>query len=140
MDLPRADANFVGEQMKTVLIFDTAGNYKQAHSSTANLVPGPDEVHVETDDHPILPPNHTFRLRDGAIEIFEVVYPQMPPEQKWAQVRDQRNAFLVASDWTQLPDIPAATRAIWAAYRQQLRDITQQTDPFNISWPTAPVL
>ena len=56
----------------------------------------------------------------------------------WATVRAERDAMLRASDWTQLPDIPASTRAAWAIYRQALRDITEQTDPFNINWPVQP--
>jgi hypothetical protein len=51
------------------------------------------------------------------------------------QIRDQR---LSDSDWTQLNDVNLANQAAWAEYRQALRDITQQTDPFNIVWPTRP--
>lgn len=57
---------------------------------------------------------------------------------QWPVVRSQRNALLSASDWTQLPDVPAETRERWAAYRQALRDITDQSDPFNVVWPVAP--
>jgi hypothetical protein len=53
-------------------------------------------------------------------------------------VRAQRNARLSASDWTQLPDVPLATKEAWAAYRQALRDVTLQSDPFAIDWPVAP--
>lgn len=56
-------------------------------------------------------------------------------EQEWATVRNQRNFLLLRSDWTQLPDAPVDA-ATWAAYRQALRDITTQSDPFNIVWPT----
>ena len=56
----------------------------------------------------------------------------------WATVRAERDALLKATDWTQLPDIPASTRAAWAPYRQALRDITGKADPFNIVWPVAP--
>lgn len=56
---------------------------------------------------------------------------------QWANVRSERNAKLAACDWTQLPDAPVDAAA-WAAYRQELRDITEQTDPFNIVWPTVP--
>lgn len=55
-----------------------------------------------------------------------------------ATVRAERDALLRASDWTQLPDIPASTRAAWAPYRQALRDITGQADPFSVVWPVAP--
>lgn len=56
----------------------------------------------------------------------------------WADVRAQRDALLKSTDWTQLPDVPVETRERWAAYRQALRDITDQSDPFNIVWPVAP--
>lgn len=59
-------------------------------------------------------------------------------ETEWSLVRSQRNALLSASDWTQLPDVPLATKETWAIYRQALRDITEQTDPFNINWPVQP--
>lgn len=39
-----------------------------------------------------------------------------------------------ASDWTQLANAPVDKTA-WAVYRQALRDITEQADPFNITWP-----
>lgn len=53
----------------------------------------------------------------------------------------KRNALLAESDWTQLADVPlsAEQKAAWAAYRQQLRDITDQAGfPQNINWPTKP--
>lgn len=56
---------------------------------------------------------------------------------QWAAIRAERNARLAASDWTQLPDAPVDAAA-WATYRQALRDVTQQSDPFNIIWPTEP--
>lgn len=56
---------------------------------------------------------------------------------QWAAVRNERNRKLADCDWTQLPDAPVDAAA-WATYRQELRDITTQTDPFNITWPTEP--
>ena len=56
--------------------------------------------------------------------------------QGWDIVRNKRNFLLTRSDWTQLPDAPVDAAA-WVIYRQALRDITTQTDPFNIVWPTA---
>ena len=58
---------------------------------------------------------------------------------QWVVIKQQRNQLLLASDWTQLPDVPLATKEVWAAYRQVLRDITTQTDPFNITWPVSPL-
>ena len=59
---------------------------------------------------------------------------------QWANIRAQRNRMIAACDWTQLSDSPltAEKRAEWAAYRQALRDITNQADPFNIVWPDDP--
>jgi len=53
--------------------------------------------------------------------------------------RQERNALLTASDWTQVADTPVDQSA-WANYRQSLRDITQQDSfPDNIVWPAQPV-
>lgn len=54
-------------------------------------------------------------------------------------VRDTRNTLLQISDWTQLPDSPLSQekRAEWAAYRQQLRDITEQNIN-SVVWPQQP--
>ena len=59
-------------------------------------------------------------------------------ENQWFIVRTQRNELLSECDWTQLSDISAETKAIWSEYRQSLRDITSQTNPFNITWPVKP--
>lgn len=58
-------------------------------------------------------------------------------DRQWGAIRIERNRRLAECDWTQLPDSPADKPA-WAAYRQQLRDVTQQPDPFNIDWPSIP--
>ena len=60
-------------------------------------------------------------------------------ETKAAQVRQERNAKLAASDWTQGKDIPDSVSAPWATYRQELRDLTEQEGfPFNVVWPQEP--
>lgn len=56
---------------------------------------------------------------------------------QWFFVRKERNEKLSSCDWTQLQDAPV-DQAIWAEYRQQLRDITDQKDPFAIIWPAQP--
>jgi hypothetical protein len=58
-------------------------------------------------------------------------------EQEWGAVRGKRNFLLTHTDWTQLPDAPVDADA-WTSYRQALRDITEQTDPFDIVWPETP--
>lgn len=56
----------------------------------------------------------------------------------WSHVRVTRNALLNKSDWTQLPDVPSVTKEDWAAYRQLLRDVTNQNNPLRIEWPIPP--
>ena len=52
--------------------------------------------------------------------------------------RKQRNELLAACDWTQVADAPVDKEA-WAAYRQALRDITEQDSfPLSIDWPIKP--
>jgi len=65
-------------------------------------------------------------------------YDPRTDETQWVVVRNQRDVLLASCDWTQLPDVEISTKSAWAAYRQSLRDITSQTDPFNIIWPTPP--
>lgn len=55
----------------------------------------------------------------------------------WDGIRMQRNQLLAKCDWTQLADAPVDTVA-WSEYRQALRDITEQANPFDIEWPIAP--
>ena len=58
----------------------------------------------------------------------------------WEICRRQRKYKLSICDWTHLSDVPLdiQTKAEWASYRQSLRDITNQSDPFDIIWPTEP--
>jgi hypothetical protein len=53
-------------------------------------------------------------------------------------VRADRNQRIAECDWTQLPDAPV-DKAVWATYRQSLRDISKQAGfPWEVTWPVAP--
>jgi hypothetical protein len=53
-------------------------------------------------------------------------------------VRTDRDRRLSECDWTQVADAPV-DKAVWAAYRQELRDVPAQAGfPHNITWPTKP--
>lgn len=69
-----------------------------------------------------------------------MTYSQAEIDEKWYYVRTERNYFLSSSDWTQVNDSPLSQtdKDAWATYRQALRDITNQNDPFNLTWPVAP--
>ena len=68
------------------------------------------------------------------IEIIEEE-PSYTDEQLKRNERDRR---LAVTDWAAMPDVPlnAATKDVYLAYRQELRDITLSNDwPANIIWP-----
>jgi hypothetical protein len=56
------------------------------------------------------------------------------------QAVESRNRRLAESDWTQMPDSPLddATKAAWATYRQELRDLPSQEGFPNVAFPTPP--
>lgn len=61
-------------------------------------------------------------------------------QEQWQIVINEKDFRLWKSDWSQLPDVPLTPEQVqeWRVYRQQLRDIPQQTDPFHIVWPIPP--
>lgn len=63
-------------------------------------------------------------------------------EIEWTSVRNRRTELLAASDYKLLPDVWAEMsgeeQEKWTAYRKALRNITKQTDPFNLVWPVSP--
>lgn len=105
--------------------------------------------------HPTPPPDvlYTQRLEPSDPELIDGVWYQTYKiiesesefisyyiSERWSTIREERNALLAASDWTQLPNGPldATQVAAWASYRQSLRDITNQPNPFSIVWPVSP--
>ena len=74
---------------------------------------------------------------DGNIAPY---VPHIPTDEELAAfIRDERDALLIQTDWTQLPDVPESTREAWADYRQALRDIPQQAGfPHEVVWPEPP--
>ena len=57
---------------------------------------------------------------------------------KWSEIRELRNQLLSECDWTQLGDVSESIKTSYQSYRQDLRDITSQLDPFSIVWPEKP--
>tara|TARA_Y100000114_G_C11486150_1_gene197706 strand:- start:37 stop:318 length:282 start_codon:yes stop_codon:yes gene_type:complete len=59
---------------------------------------------------------------------------------KWQGIRLQRNRLLSETDWvvTKASETGVAETDAWKTYRQALRDVTTQSDPDNITWPTKP--
>tara|TARA_Y100001970_G_scaffold130859_1_gene161384 strand:- start:5363 stop:5695 length:333 start_codon:yes stop_codon:yes gene_type:complete len=58
--------------------------------------------------------------------------------QAWKCVRKERDTLIAETDWVGGSDVPNALKTKWNSYRQALRDVTSQSDPENITWPTKP--
>jgi len=62
------------------------------------------------------------------------------PNRRMAELRRQRDALLVETDWMANSDVTMSDA--WKTYRQALRDITSQTPTddalSNINWPSKP--
>ncbi len=97
------------------------------------------------------PNNYTKNISEGTPILVDGVYYQNWEQvdaseseitnrlnDKWEEIREFRNQLLLECDWTQLADIPTETKTVWQTYRQELRDVTSQSNPFNIVWPTKP--
>jgi hypothetical protein len=68
----------------------------------------------------------------------EAAYKAMKDAEQAKSVRNDRNKRLSDCDWTQVADAPV-DKAAWAAYRQQLRDVSSQIEfPWTVQWPAQP--
>ena len=98
------------------------------------------------DDYTVNLSRTAIKQGDGWVE--EWISTPAPPEQiaerteaKAAEVRQQRDELLAASDWTQLPDATPLDAQAWTTYRQALRDLTSQPGfPHNVTWPEEPAV
>ena len=98
----------------------------------------PTLTHTQTADHASAPV-----LVEGVWTLPWVVRDKTADEitSEASSVRYERDELLTQCDWTQMPDSPLddSTKASWATYRTELRDISEQAGfPTDITWPTAP--
>jgi hypothetical protein len=145
-----------------MLIAKKSGNkfivadYRHLYPDTSFPNGGPSETWMQENDcYPV----NTFLSHDRTTQklstaepylvdnqVFTVVVEEKSEEDierdkesQAAEVRNERNKRLNASDWTQLGDSPV-NKTEWAVYRQQLRDITEQASfPYDVEWPQSPL-
>jgi hypothetical protein len=93
--------------------FDPATHYVDWHSNSWVVLPHAGAVHLDSEDMTV---------------------------NMWRSVQAQRDKLLAATDWIALMALEKGKEIApeWKAYRQALRDITLQGDPWNIVWPIAP--
>lgn len=100
----------------------------------------PDDIIDVTDQYEFLFDQITYHNKRITVANDVVVLEDIPvPPVTWDTIRAERDKLLAASDYTQLLDAPVPNQSEWAAYRQQLRDITQSfASPDTVVWPNAP--
>jgi hypothetical protein len=70
--------------------------------------------------------------------VFISIWDLSKKEVVWSSARRKRNALLVSSDWTQIPDSECDKQA-WANYRKELRELPQKFEnPEEVIWPVPP--
>ena len=89
----------------------------------------------------VLGPTFIDTVEDGvtttALE-HENAYKAQKDAEQAKNVRATRDAKLAECDWTQVADAPV-DKAVWATYRQSLRDITTQEGfPWTVTYPEKP--
>ena len=80
------------------------------------------------------------RSDDGTITLVsDPTKVQARLDAQWTSVRAQQRQKLYESDWTcSVTDYEVPNKSEWVQYRAAVRDVTKQSDPFNIEWPQRP--
>lgn len=82
-----------------------------------------------------------YAYYDGSTVTYTKTQSEIDTDTAWIELRRDRDALLLSSDFTQAPDGPLADakKVEWATYRQALRDLpSNTTDPANPTWPSKP--
>lgn len=109
------------DEERSVLIIDQPVHLDSVYVKNRTLIPKP----VKPAE------NYAFNFEK---EVWE-----LDTASVLSEVLRKRANLLNSSDWTQLPDVPLATKEKWGGYRQALRDITKQAGfPIEIDWPIPP--
>lgn len=85
-------------------------------------------------DGKLLVPSEAKSIINDAIKAL----PELHLNAASSSLRVTRNRLLQESDWTQLGDVPDATKEKWKSYRQALRDLPASGSPLAVEWPVPP--
>ena len=113
-------------QMAALSFYEPA---EPAADSGRALITVPDSVAI---------PQAVIRVvrNDSGVEF---IVDQAAIDQQWSNVKQGRNQQLAASDWIcSVSDFQHPKKAEFVVYRQALRDITSQANPFALVWPQVP--
>jgi hypothetical protein len=104
-------------------------------------VPGPDQILLELPTTVIAQAVTTVTITtdDAGNPVYTFNVDQSQIELQWNNIRLYRNSLLFESDWTcSVTDYTLPNKNDWIVYRDALRHITSQMNPFTIVWPMTP--
>jgi len=88
-------------------------------------------------DGSLIVPNVTQSKLDAIIAGIDVAATKA--NQQWVLVRKRREPLLAQADIAINTCLDKGIDpSAWRTYRQALRDVTAQPDPFNVTWPKPP--
>tara|TARA_R110000764_G_scaffold44933_2_gene101124 strand:- start:4676 stop:5086 length:411 start_codon:yes stop_codon:yes gene_type:complete len=127
---------------------DKSGDYVTSNHTRYSVSEiNPARVHIPAGregDMVLLDSIEEFLTSMGLVHLDDHTFPEPEPldlEAVKASLRPVRNRLLAASDWTQLNDstLSEDKLAAWSAYRQELRDLTDEIDENGeVEFPVAP--
>lgn len=139
--------------MKTISIYDSTGQILR----TVNCPESQVDVQIRTGESYLEGEfsGSEFQVKDGKPEklppqptefhVFNYISNRWDDPRtattEWPLVRTKRDTLLSDTDWivTKATEKGTTVPALWKTYRQALRDIPLQADPFNLVWPTLPL-
>lgn len=112
-----------------------------APSSFGNILKYVDGKILDT-GQPLKSPNNWMAWDNNINSWIDPRTAEEKANYEWQQIRIKRNDLLEKSDWTDTLSAKARLGdelySAWQNYRQALRDVTNQLDPFTVTWPVPP--
>ena len=130
---------------KTVIIYDNDGNILFTATRIADQI---DEFAAvcaaENKANYIVVDDDSWSIDIDKVKVVDKAVVPLAKAQltskQWNLVRAKRDQLLSETDWMIIKSMESGVELdkTWSDYRQQLRDITDQKNPFSITWPTKP--
>ena len=117
--------------------YDFSGEDYEIHEVDVDVVSLTKSGHIVSD----LEGTHCHLSWDGSsVSADDDAKATYQTAEKWKDIRSQRDALLSDTDWivTKAKETGTNIPTNWKTYRQALRDVPDQTDPDDITWPTKP--
>lgn len=132
------DSEIVLQDRSNLTLLETSQyvSFRDGYVSNNEYVPFTSEQRALKDNRPFYPANWS----NTTMSWEDLRSTQEKLDQQWYIIKSQRDRLLQESDWrvVKATDTGIPLSQNWKDYRQALRDITTQSDPFNIVWPIPP--